>query len=189
MLANLKIKITTTKQNMDSVFIRNQIELKLKETETLLKIYRSGLEKDFSSLNIVLNESDKSSMETLFNELRSFSDAIIEIEQDFGITVVQLTVLHSEIIKTLKSKVEERTKSRATTFENVTIVRQSLKYSQLADSIGYDKELKIMDIAYSSGSIYRYYKVPEEYFESLKTRNNLKGFRTEIAIYGVKKIN
>ena len=46
-----------------------------------------------------------------------------------------------------------------------------------------------MDIAYSSGSIYRYYKVPEEYFESLKTRNNLKGFRTEIAIYEVKKIN
>jgi hypothetical protein len=111
-----------------------------------------------------------------------------EIEQDFGITVVQLSVLHSDLIKTLKTKVEESIKNRTTTFENVTIVRQSLKYSQLADSIGYDKELKIMDIGYSSGSIYRYYNVPEEYFESLKTRNSLKGFKTEIATYEVKRI-
>ena len=173
---------------MDLTFIRNQIELKLKESETLLDIYISGLEKEFSSLNTVMNESDKSSFNDLFIELKTFSDAIMEIELDFGITVVQLTVLHSEINKTLKSKVEERTKSRTTTFENVTIERQSLKYSQLADSIGYDEELKIMDIAYSSGSVYRYYNVPPEYFESLKTRNNLKGFKTEIAMYEVKKI-
>ena len=176
------------KKNMDLAFIRNQIELKLKEAETLLSIYNTGLEKEFTLLNTVMNKSEQSSIEVLFNELKSFSDAIKEIEQDFGITVVQLTVLHSDIIKTLKTKVEEKTKSRTTTFENVTISRQSLQYSQLADSIGYDKEFKIMDIGYSNGSIYRYYNVPEEYFESLKIRNNLKGFKTEIASYVVKKI-
>lgn len=174
---------------MDLAFIRNQIELKLKEAETLINIYTTGLEKEFASLNSVINKSEQSAIDDLFKELKSISDSINQIEQDFGITVVQLTVLHSEIIKTLKSKVEERTKSRTTTFENVTIERQSLKYSQLADSIGYDKELKIMDIAYSSGSVYRYYNVPSEYFESLKTRNNLKGFKTEIAAFEVKKIN
>jgi hypothetical protein len=173
---------------MDLAFVRNQIELKLKEAETLLNIYTSGLEKEFASLNSVIEKSEQSAIDDLFNELKSISETINEIEQDFGIAVVQLTVLHSDIIKTLKSKLEERTKSRTTTFEDVTIVRQGLQYSKLADSIGYDKELKIMDIGYSTGSIYRYYNVPTEYFESLKTRNNLKGFKTEIAAYEVKKI-
>jgi hypothetical protein len=173
---------------MDLGFLRNQIELKLKEAETLLSIYNSSLDKEFSSLNKAINESEKSSIDELLNELKSFSDAIIEIQQDFGITVVQLSVLHSDLIKTLKTKVQEITVSRTTTFENVTIVRQSLKYSKFADSIGYDKEFKIMDIGYSSGGIYRYYNVPEEYFESLKTRNNLKGFKTEIAMFEGKQI-
>ena len=173
---------------MDLPFTRNQIELKLKEAEMLLNIYTSVVDNEFSSLHTVMDESEKSAIDELLNELKSFSDALIEIEQDFGIAVVQLTAVHSEMIKSLKSKVEERTKNRTTTFENVTIVRQSIQYSQLADSIGYDKELKIMDIGYSSGSIYRYYNVPKEYFESLKTRTNLKGFKTEIANYELKKI-
>ncbi len=64
---------------MDLAFIRNQIELKLKEAETLLSIYTSGLDKEFSSLNKVIEASDKSSIDDLFSELKSFSDAIIEI--------------------------------------------------------------------------------------------------------------
>ena len=173
---------------MDLIFIRNQIELKLKESELLLNLYTSGLEKEFSSLNSVINESEKATIEDLFNELKSFSEVTYELEKDFGITVVQLTVLYSDIIKASKPKIAESLKSRTATFENVTIERQVIKYSQLAESIGYDNELRIMDIAYATGGVYRYYNVPKEYFESLKNRNNLKGFKAEIAVYEVKKI-
>jgi hypothetical protein len=174
---------------LDLAFIRNQIELKLKEGDSLLNLYVEGIEKEFKGLVNVIDVSEKESITELVSELKSYSESLKELSFEFGITVAQLAVHYNEIIKSAKAKIEEKNKSRTTTFENVTIIRQELEYSQLADSVGYDQENKLMDIGYSSGSIYRYYNVPLEYFESLKLRNNLKGFKKEIAIYETKKIN
>ena len=174
---------------MELSFIRNQIELKLKETEVLINLYAEGLEKEFSVLDIVIDETQKKEIDGLINQIGSIIEDLDEIEQEFSIVVAQLTTLYPEIHKKYKLKVEELIRSRTSTFENITIIRQALRWRQLADSIGYDKEHKLMDLAYSSGSVYRYYEVPEEYFETLKTRNNLKGFKTEIAEYKSVKIS
>lgn len=174
---------------MELSFIRNQIELKIKETEVLINMYEEGLEKEFSVLDIVIDETQKKEIDGLINQIGSITEDIDEIEQEFSITVAQLTILYPEIQKKYKLKVEELIKSRTSTFENITIIRQPLRFSQLADSIGYDKENRLIDIAYSSGNVYRYYEVPEDYFEKLKMRNNLKGFKTEIAQYSTIKIN
>lgn len=174
---------------MELLFVRNQIELKLKETEVLINLYAEGLEKEFSVLDIVIDEPQKKEIEGLITHIESISEELIEIEQEFSITVSQLTTLYPEIHKKYKLKVEELIKSRTSTFENITIIRQPLRFSQLADSIGYNKENRLMDIAYSSGNVYRYYEVPEDYFEKLKMRNNLKGFKAEIAQYSTIKIN
>lgn len=173
---------------MELAFVRNQIELKLNETDMLLSTYLEGIEKEFALLKDAVDETRKVEIESLFSELKTFSTNIKEIELDFGISIVRLKLLHAELAKNHNLKVAAKIKSRTTTFEDITIVRTALQYSQLADSIGYDNENRLMDIGYASGSVYRYYNVPVEYFESLKDRNNLKGFKTEIAVYEVKKI-
>ena len=174
---------------MDLAFIRNQLELKLTEFETLIELYVDGLEKEFKSFDGIMEEEEKKEISDLINELKSYGDSATEMQSDFAIVVGQLTVSRMELIKLRDKIIELETIDRTTTFENITITREPLLYSQLADSIGYDKENKLLDISYTSGGIYRYYNVPEEYYKSLKTRNNLKGFRKEIAVYEVKKIN
>lgn len=174
---------------MDLTFIRNQIELKLTEFSALNKLYIEGLEKEFNVFGDAINEEQKKEISDLVDELKSYSENADELLLDFGITYTQLTICYSEIQKVFKHKIEEQRKSRTSTFENITIIRHPLKYSQLVDSVGYNKENMLMDIAYTLGGIYRYYNVTDEYYESIKTRNSLKGLRKEIEVYEVKKIN
>jgi hypothetical protein len=173
---------------MDLPFLRNQIELKLSELDSLLSNYNSRLKREFKFFSDVIDDDQRKELKGLLLEIESCKEAAKEIEEEFQITVAQLSLIHTEILKKAKSIAVEYGKNMISTFEDVTITRQPLKYSQFVDSIGYDKVSKSLDVCYNSGSIYRYYNVPEEYFDDLTNRNNFKGFKTEIAKFDSKKI-
>ena len=58
--------------------------------------------------------------------------------------------------------------------------RKEIKSSNLI-SVGYDPRLKIMEIEFQSGGVYKYYKVPEKVYNSLLSSNSAgKYFHTVI---------
>jgi hypothetical protein len=173
---------------MDLAFIRNQIELKLNEADSLMSLYNSRLKKEFKYLSEVIDDGQKKELKSLLADIETCAENIKDIEEEFQFAISQLTVLHADILKNAKTKIDEIVKSRTSTFESITIVRHPLKYSKFVESIGYDKENSLLDVSFNSGSVHRYYNVPEEYFDDLTRRNNFKGFKTELAKFDSKKI-
>jgi uncharacterized tellurite resistance protein B-like protein len=136
----------------------------------------------------VIDEDQRKELKGLLLEIESYNEAAKEIEEEFQITVAQLSVIHAEILKKAKSIAVESVNNRTSTFEDITIIRHPLKYSKFVESVGYDKESKSLDVCYNSGSVYRYYNVPEEYFNDVINRSNFKGYKTEIAKFDSKII-
>lgn len=173
---------------MDLAFIRNQIELKLSEFEALLLIYIEGVEKEFSYFKDNMSEGDKQELTQLFEELKTFQSNSVEMRFEFGIAVEMLTILHTEIKKTYSSGLNEKTLKRTSTFEGISITRSPLLYSSFIDSVGYNLDNRFLDVAYTSGSVYRYYDVPENFYHTMKMRNSVKGLKKELDRFANKKI-
>lgn len=57
------------------------------------------------------------------------------------------------------------------TSTNTAIKRQPIVYSYIA-SVGYDRENETMEVEFSSGAVYQYYHVPEEYCDRLVNINS-----------------
>lgn len=173
---------------MDHSFIRNQIELKLSELQSLINLYADGVENDLSVFKSILSEKEKAENSKLIDDLKSYSENASEMQVEFLLTVSQLTVLYGEYYKVYKSKIEEQKKNLTATFEGITIEREFLHHSDLASSAGYNKENLIMDIEFNSGKIYRYYNVPFDFYEKIISRSGFKGARKELNEYEFKQI-
>ncbi len=170
-------------------FIRNTIELKLKEAASLLMDYQMGIADQFRSVDKVLDKQERKKVKELLDRLDKVWASEEEVLEDFENTVLQLQLKYYLASKKADAILAEEEEQKTTTFEGITITRYPLKYSQLTQSVGYDEEHEVMDIAFTSGGIYRYYNVPLSFYESVITRNNFKNFTTEISQFEVKKIN
>jgi curved DNA-binding protein CbpA len=63
------------------------------------------------------------------------------------------------------------------------ILRTGVKSSNII-SVGYDKNLKVLQVEFLNGSIYQYYEVPEQVFtDLLKTASKGKFFNSQISLH------
>ena len=77
--------------------------------------------------------------------------------------------------ETNRSASHERTKRR------LDITRLYVKSSNL-HSVGYDRDLKVLQVEFRSGGVYQYYDVPENiYFELLKAESKGRYLNSQIA--------
>ena len=173
---------------MDLIFTRNQIEMKLMELNQLFNIYIDGVENQMLPIQSLLEKKETTELKRNISQIKETRDLIKENGREFELLVIELQTLYSTKMTQVKLILEEHEKNRTLTFEGITIIRNSLAYSLLAQSIGYDHETRTMDIEFTQGTVYRYYDVPLDYYQTVLSRNNLKGFKEEIAQFKFIKI-
>ncbi len=168
--------------------IREKIELNLKEVESLFEEYIKGVKDKTSSLNKNISNDQRNELDNLIDKLKTVSINSKQNKIDFSDLVEEITIKYKEYIKIYLVNFEKKYDKYISTFENIKILRHPLYRSQLAESVGYDKENKLMDIAYKRGGIYRYYDVPEELYLNIYSKSSFKDLKKELSIFEVKKI-
>ncbi len=174
---------------MELTFLRNQLNLKLVEFQLLASKYIEDLEKELNALKEIATQEQKNKMVELFIDLKTCSTDASEIQENFEIAVLQLQQIYADIISVYKMSLEEKKKILTSTFEEITITRQPLRYSTFAESVGYNSEKNLLDISYTTGGIYRYYSVPQDFYDLILFRKSFKGFKNEISKFDSKKIS
>jgi hypothetical protein len=173
---------------MDLPFLRNQIELKFEELKNALQVYQDELDKNFDPAASVMTKEEVFEISELIKRFTDIKENIAAIAEDFEIDVLRLGDYHTEMYRLLNLHAKEQRAKLSLEYEGVLIERRPLKYSGMADSAGYDVANKQMDISYKTGGVYRYYNVPESFYESIITRKSFKGLKEEIAQYEFAKI-
>ena len=173
---------------MDLPFLRNQIELKFEELKNALQVYQDELDKNFDPAASVMTKEEVSEISELIKGFTDIKDSIASISEGFEIDVLRLGDYHTEMYRLLNLHAKEQRAKLSLEYEGVLIERRPLKYSGMADSAGYDAANKQMDISYVTGGVYRYFDVPESFYESIITRKSFKGLKEDIAQFEFRKI-
>lgn len=174
---------------MDLVFVRNQIEIKLDKLQNLLSYYSQGIQKELHQFDDFISESQKSEYKKHIYELAELVNDTENIKDDFNIVVEQLTVIYSEYLELTKAQILLQKEAMTSIYDGIKIVRDKLKYSGLAISAGYNAEHEIMDMEYSTGGVYRYFKVPQEFYKTVQMRSSFKGLKKDLSAFDFVKIS
>ncbi len=93
---------------MDLAFIRNQVELKLTEFETLNNLYIEGLEKEFHAFDKIITGDQRTDIAEMLEELKAYSENVGELKLEFGATVSQLTGFYADIQQQVRVRLKEK---------------------------------------------------------------------------------
>jgi len=133
---------------MDLVFIRNQIELKLIEAQSLNSLYIEGIKKELNKFDKVVTPTMSKEIEGLLSELEQCSSNIGNIHDNFDLAVTRLTIIYQELVPKFNDYIEDYRKSMTSASDGISITRIPLTWSTFAESAGYSKEKMILDIAF-----------------------------------------
>jgi len=174
---------------MEPNFIRNQLIAKLEEFLLYHAKYTEHLEKYGESLEKFMSNENIVEYKQLKKEFIDIGPDLAEIPLIIETIATQLTIIHEDTMENANKHFASDKEKLTTDFNGLSITRSLLKHSNLAHSAGYDKTTQTMDIEYNTGKIYRYSQVPEEYYESLKTRSSLKGLRSELNAFEYEQLH
>lgn len=174
---------------MDLSFIRQQMQLKLEEFKALNSLYVEGAQKERRIMIKYLSEDEVKQFDEILEDLKGFSSTTDEISNDFEIAVAFLVILFQDFSKRHHEELTKERERLTFSYDGVTITREPLAFSSFALSAGYNEDLKIMDIEFGSGKIYRYLNVPLEFYDTIKLRRSMRGTSKELNQFEFIKLN
>jgi hypothetical protein len=165
---------------MDRSFIRQQMQAKLEEFCFYTEKYIEELKKERNVMAPVLNESELEEYDEISQQIINFKYNNSEIIDELDIITVRLKLLYEEYVKKHNSKVSELRDKLTITHEGIEIIRRPLQYSTFAISLGYNEENQLMDVEFKGGKVYRYKKVPVDFYNKAIVKNSLRDLKNEL---------
>lgn len=174
---------------MDLSFIRQQMQLKLEEFKALNSLYLEGAQKERRVMIKYLTEDEVQKFDEILGDLKAFSSTTDEIILDIEIAIGFLVMLFQDFRKRHHAELVKESERLTFSYDGVTITREPLVFSSFALSAGYNEDLKIMDIEFASGKVYRYMNVPLDFYETIKLRRSMRGNSKELNQFEFIKLN
>lgn len=151
-------------------------------------MYIDNAKKEYENMMPLLTPELKHEMNDAFADIADMDETITDMITDFEISCTRFVAVFKEYLPVLQKKLQTDKDQLTKLHEGLSITRQVLTYSSFAISAGYDAANSTMDIDFGSGVIYRYLRVPKEFFDKIMTIKSLKGVRAELNSFEFKKL-
>lgn len=157
-----------------------QMQAKLEEFCFYTEKFIQELNKERKLVSSVLSEPEQKEYDEMFQQIINFKSTNSEIISELDIITIRLKLLYEEYVKKHNSKVSELRDKLTINHDGIEIIRRPLQYSTFAISLGYNEENQLMDIEFKGGKVYRYRKVPIDFYSKAIVKNSLRDLKNEL---------